>query len=134
MKNFYKFMTFCFIGGVSTLIDFSVLNLGIYFLGPSYLMVNISKILATEISMCWNFPMNRHFTFKAGEGKFHHQLAKYLSLYGVTSLFNFLIFSSLVFVLGTSFLPRTIAFVIATGSALLLNFVGSLFWTFKKRS
>lgn len=133
MKTLYKFIMFCFIGGVSTLIDYSVLNLGVYILGTSYLMVNISKVVGIGISMCWNFPMNRYFTFKAREGNLKKQIIKFLSVYGITSLVNLIVFSSLIFILGTSFWPRTIAFVIATAAALLLNFFGSLFWTFNKK-
>jgi len=132
MKTFYKFVIFCFVGGISTLIDFSVLNIGVYFLGESYFMVNLSKIFGIILSMTWSFPMNKHFTFKSKEENLFKQFLKYLSVYGITSLINFLIFSGIIFFIGTAFLPRTIAFIFATGMGLMLNFLGSLLWTFKK--
>ena len=131
MDKLKKFLIFCFVGGVATLIDYSVMNLSIAILGSSYLMTDISKILGIIFSMMWNFPVNRHLTFKAHHGKVRKQLPKWLIVYAITSLVNFLIFSLVIFFTGTELVPRTIAFILGTCAGLILNFVFSLIWTFK---
>jgi putative flippase GtrA len=134
MENkFLKFVVFCFVGGIATLIDFLVLNLSMYFLGNTQVMATVSKALGIIVSMLWNFPANRYLTFKANNGKIRHQLPRWLLVYIITSLVNIGVFSIIVYITGTGFYPRTFAFVCATGVSLILNFIFSLFWTFKKR-
>jgi putative flippase GtrA len=132
MDKIKKFIIFCFVGGIATLIDYLVMNLSIFILGNSYIITTISKIFGIIVSMMWNFPANRYLTFKAKDGKVRRQLPKWLLVYAITSLINFLIFSIIIFFIGTEFLPRTIAFIIGTAAGLILNFIISLFWTFKK--
>jgi putative flippase GtrA len=131
-SNFWKFVSFCFVGGIAFLIDFAVFNTSAYFLGNAPLMPQLSRVLGIAISMIWNFSMNRSMTFKAKEGKIKSQLAKWLIVYGVTSVINIIIFSIMIGIIGNSFWDRNIAFVLGTGITLVLNFIGSFFWTFKK--
>ena len=134
IKGLGKFVCFCFIGGVSTLIDLVVFNIFSYFLGNGFLMPQLARILGIGISMIWNFTMNRNITFKAKEGKIKSQLIKWLILYGITSLVNLVIFSIAINLIGNSFWERNIAFVLGTGISLILNFIGSMFWAFKHSS
>jgi len=131
-KTFLRFGIFCFVGGIATLIDWAFFNLFSLLLGKELIMLQISRILAIVLSMVWNFFANRKFTFKASQEKVLHQLPKWLIVYGLTSLVNFLVFTLLISILGGEFWPRNIAFVCGTGISLILNFIGSALWAFKK--
>ncbi len=133
IKRIPKFITFCFVGGIATFIDFVVFNTFAYFLGNSFLMPQISRVLGIVVSMIWNFTMNRNVTFCAKEGSIKSQLPKWLIVYGITALINLAIFSLVISQTGNSLLGRNIAFLCGTGASIILNFFGSLFWTFKKK-
>ena len=133
MDRLKKFIIFCFVGGIATLIDYTAMNLLILWLGKSYAITITSKILATIVAMAWNFPASKYLTFKSKEGKIKEELPKWLSVYVLTMFINFIIFSGIIFFIGTEFWPRTMAFVIATGASLILNFIISLVWTFKEK-
>ncbi len=129
-----KFIIFCFVGGIATLIDFIVFNLFAYILGDGLLIPQISRVLGIGISMVWNFTMNRNITFKAREGKIRFQLPKWLTVYGITALINLIIFTLIINQTGNSLIGRNIAFIFGTVVSIILNFLGSLFWTFKNRN
>jgi len=131
IKGFWKFICFCFVGGIATLIDFIIFNISAFFLGNGFLMPQLARILGIGISMIWNFTMNRNITFNAKDGKIKSQITKWLIVYGITSLVNIIIFSIVINIIGNSFWERNIAFVLGTGISLILNFIGSLLWAFK---
>jgi putative flippase GtrA len=133
IKGFWKFICFCIVGGVATLIDFIIFNISAYFLGNGFLMPQLSRILGIITSMIWNFTMNRNITFNAKEEKIKSQLAKWLIIYGITSMINIIVFSIVINIIGNSFWERNIAFVLGTGISLTLNFIGSLLWAFRSK-
>lgn len=134
IKKIPRFVIFCFVGGIATLIDFIVFNIFAYILGDGLFMPQISRALGIGISMIWNFSMNRNITFRAKDGKIINQLPKWLLVYGITSLINLGIFSIILSHTGNSLMGRNIAFVCGTGISIILNFLGSLLWTFKRKS
>jgi len=134
LKNFYKFICFCFVGGIATIIDLSVFNVSSLILGKTYLILQISRILGIGVSMIWNFTVNRNITFKSRDEKIKKQLPKWLILYFITSLVNFIIFSLVIMILGNSIIERNIAFFCGIAVSIPLNFIGSLLWAFKKKS
>ena len=121
IKRIPKFILFCFVGGIATLIDFVVFNIFAYFLGEGYLMPQISRVIGIGVSMIWNFTMNRNITFRAREGKIKHQLPKWLIVYGITALINLAIFSLILSQTGNSLIGRNIAFICGTGVNLIVT-------------
>ena len=134
IKKIPKFLIFCFVGGVATLIDFVIFNLFAYILGSGFLMPQISRILGILISMVWNFTMNRNITFRVREEKIKYKLPKWIIVYGITALINLAIFSLVISQIGNTLLGRNIAFVSGTAVSISLNFLGSKFWTFRRRN
>ncbi len=132
-KKFRKFIIFCFVGGIATLIDLGVFNLSAIILGKGVVLLQISRLLGIIVSMMWNFVINRNLTFDAKNEKVRKQLPKWITLYSATSLINFLVFSWAVSVIGASFWERNIAFVCGYVISVPLNFVGSMFWAFRKK-
>lgn len=132
-KNFYKFIIFGFVGGIAGLIDWGVFNLMAVILGKDFVMLQISRLLGIATSMIWNFSVNRNFTFKAKHEKIKVQLPKWLVLYAATSLINFVIFSGVISLIGTNFWERNIAFLCGWAISIPLNFIGSMFWIFRKK-
>lgn len=126
--NFNKFMIFCFIGLTSAVIDLTTFNIFFFFKFPFF----ICRILATAISIIYNFSMNRNITFGAGEHSIKRQAPRYLIVYGISALVSFII-SILVFnILGGGALNGNIASICGIIIGIPINFLGSLFWAFKK--
>ncbi len=132
IKNLWKFVLFCFVGGIATLIDLGIFNICTFLFGKTLLMLKTSRALGIGISMIWNFTMNRNITFRAKEEKVRRQLPKWFILYIITSLVNFLVFSLVITLMGRGFLERNIAFFCGIAISIPLNFIGSLLWVFKK--
>ena len=61
MKFISKFIIFCFIGGISALIDFGIFNL-FFWLNFDFI---VSRIIAILFAITYNFCMNRNITFSA---------------------------------------------------------------------
>lgn len=98
-----------------------------YLLLKNYFSYNFSKGLSFFIGTMVAYVLNKFWTFE--EKKYSNlQLLKFFLLYGLTLAVNVVINN---FVLGL-FYSVIFAFLCATGTSTVLNFVGQKFWVFKK--
>jgi len=123
-----KVSLFLLFGGLGVLIELIFLNIFLFF----DLIFILAKIFSLFIALSFNFMMNRVFTFSARNSKIFHQIPKYITIQSISFLVN--VGVSLLVV---SLLPKTIIYAnIASASGILaalpVNFLGSLFWTFRK--
>jgi putative flippase GtrA len=123
-----KFLKFCLVGGMATLIDFLFFNA---FFIMSGLFV-ISRIMGILISMIFNFSSNKYFTFKA-KGKLHSELIKYVIVYGIAMGANVFVSKVIYSLLGEDVLNANIAAAFGLIVSIPTAFFGSLLWAFKKR-
>ncbi len=123
-----KIFLFCFAGGIATLIDLSFFNL--FFIFSS--MFVLSRIAGILISMGFNFTFNRNITFKVKNRKVHHQIIKFLILYGISMSLNILVGKLILSLLNESLLSANIAAISGIVVSTITNFFGLMFWVFKK--
>jgi putative flippase GtrA len=128
LKTLLRFIIFCFVGGIATLIDFIIFNL-FYFIGIGFV---ISRFFGIVISMVWNFGMNRNVTFNARNGKYIKQLSKYLVVYAVSMGANVLVGVIILSLLGDGTINANIAAAAGLSLSIPLSFFGSWLWTFRK--
>jgi putative flippase GtrA len=128
MKGYQKFIVFCFVGGVSAVVDLAFFNLA-FFIGISFIFARIFGVL---ISMIFNFSMNRNVSFSARGRSMRGQIPKYLVVYAVSSTINVLAGFLAVSLLGPGVIQANIASVIGIVVAIPFSFLGLLLWAFKK--
>lgn len=131
MRIRYKFLVFCFVGGIAAIIDFLFFNLFFAWVGFGFV---ISRILGILISMIWNFTMNKYITFKSKKGNIKKQVGKYLTSYGITMALNVLVGWIVLKLIGESWINGNIAVAAGLAVSIPLNFIFSLFWTFKEKT
>lgn len=120
----FDFLRFLLVGGTSTLLDYFI-----------YLTLNnnhVHVVLAKAVSMCvactYSFFLNKMFTFR-DEKKVHAaQVAKYVMSQGINIAVNVTVNTVIYYVTGR----RLVAFVLATGIAMVVNFLLQKFIVFKK--
>ncbi|MBT3398351.1 GtrA family protein [archaeon] len=128
MKGYWKFVTFCIIGGVSALIDLAFFNLA-FFIGTGFVL---SRIFGVLISMIFNFTMNRNVSFSARGRSVRGQIPKYLIVYLISSTVNVVGGFVAVTLLGSGTIQANIASVIGIAAAIPFSYFGLLLWAFKK--
>jgi putative flippase GtrA len=128
VKNFLRFVFFCFVGGASFLIDWSLFNL-FYKFGADFL---IAITLSTALSMIFNFSVNRNITFSAKGKSVRKQIFRWLIIYLVAFLVRVGSGKLIILYFGENLLMVNIAFMIGVGFAIPISFLGSLLWAFKK--
>ena len=129
MKNIWKFVIFCFVGGSSALIDLIVFNIAYTFFGLFFIG---SRIVATMIAVVYNFTMNRNFTFGAKKQSIKKQTLRYSVVYSISIGTNWLVSFFVLGLLGESVLNANIASVAGIAVSIPIGFFGSLLWAFKK--
>ena len=123
-----KFLKFCIVGGIATLIDFLFFN--VFFIVSSYFL--ISRIMGILISMIFNFSLNKHFTFRA-RGNTSNQLIKHIVVYGIAMGANIFVSKTIYTLLGEGVLNANIAAAFGLIVSIPTAFFGSLLWAFRKR-
>jgi putative flippase GtrA len=110
-----------------------VVNLAVYtaFVHGAHSDYRLAAALAFVVALTTTFALNRHFTFRAGDGRLHHQAARYVLVSLVGFATNLLALQLLVDVAHVAKVPsQAIAIVIAAP----VNFAGQRFWTFARRT
>ena len=128
MKHFFKFIIFCFVGGIAFLIDWLFFNI-FYWVGIEFIF---SRIFAIAISMVFNFSVNRNITFKARSNKIRKQAIKWVLVYVIAILANIGVGKLFLITFGENLFTANIAVFIGAGVAIPISFFGSLLWVFKK--
>jgi len=88
----FQFIRYLIVGGISTLIDWSVFYTGTYILSIHY---QISLVIAFFLGCTANYTLNKIFTFKCKSKK----IAKQTSVYGAAAIISLLLSASIMFVL-----------------------------------
>jgi putative flippase GtrA len=128
MKNFYKFVCFCAVGGSGALIDLAIFNL---FFALSFPFL-ACRILAVLVSIIYNFILNRNITFAAQNGRLKKQLLKYAAVYGVAISINMIVSFMMKGLLAEGTIYANLASIIGIAASIPFSFLGSLLWAFKK--
>jgi putative flippase GtrA len=115
--------------GIVGLIGF-VVNIGVYALcvhgaGIDY---HVAAGVAWLVAVLNNFILNRHWTFNAGDGRAHHQAARFLIVSLLAFGFSQLLLTVFVEVAG---LPKVPAQALAVAASMPLNFLGNKLWSFR---
>jgi putative flippase GtrA len=123
--NWVQLIKFCMVGGSGYVVNLCVFALCVEVLGLHHL---IGATVAFVVAVTNNFWWNRHWTFKAGQGRAGFQAARFFIVSIAAFLFAAAVLELLVSVIGLPDLPsQAIAIVAATP----LNFIGNKMWSFR---
>lgn len=121
-----KGLKFCVTGGLNTIIDFAVTTLLNSLL---HLNINVAKTVGYLCGMTNSFVVNKKWTFKTDDKDTKKELVKFvivsLCMLGL-SLLLINVFKS------TLQIGDTFANILSTGIVMIVNFLVSNFWVFKK--
>jgi putative flippase GtrA len=144
MKNFYKFIIFCFVGLTSALIHLGIFNLSFRILNTFFKLNSlifgvsmnyiIAIVTAITCAVIYNFYMNRNITFSAKGNPIKKQMAKYSIVYIVSSSANLIVSIIVLNYLGENTFNANIATISGIIFSIPINFFGSLLWTFKQKN
>lgn len=129
MKNLKKFISFCIVGGLAALVELGFFNL-VYMVDASFVL---SKIIGIFFALCFNFFINRKYTFLASQGKIKKQVPKFLSVYAVAFIVNLSVSYLINSLLPAGDLYANIAAASGILAQIPVSFFGSLKWTFKNK-
>ncbi len=114
---------FIIVGGCCTLIDFAI-----YMLIMEHVGAVIGKAVSMGCSMLVNFFLNKFWSFSAGGTADKSELPKYICTQIVNISINVSVNAGILYVLNR----KVVAFVGATGMAMIVNYLLQKFWVFKK--
>lgn len=126
--NFWQIVRFAAVGAAGYVVNLAVYAVCVHGGRIDY---RVAAVLAFMVALSTTFALNRHFTFRAGDGRLHHQAARYLLVCLVGFATNLLALQLLVDV---ALLPKVAAQAIAVIIAAPVNFAGQRFWTFADRT
>jgi dolichol-phosphate mannosyltransferase len=126
--NWVQLVQFGVVGGVGFVVNIAVYALCVHVFAIDY---HVAAAVAWLIAVANNFILNRHWTFNAGDGRAHHQAARFL----IVSLLAFG-FSQLLLTLfvEVAALPKVPAQALAVAAAMPLNFLGNKLWSFRSEA
>jgi putative flippase GtrA len=123
--NWVQLVQFGVVGAIGFVVNILVYALFVHGVGIDY---HVAAAVAWLVAVLNNFMLNRHWTFNAGDGRAHHQAARFL----IVSLFAFG-FSQLLLTVFVELaaLPKVPAQALAVVAAMPLNFIGNKLWSFR---
>ncbi|MEG6565776.1 GtrA family protein [Thermoanaerobacterium saccharolyticum] len=121
--GFIQFIKFNLVGIVNTLVDFSVFTV-LTFFGMYYMA---AQVISYSCGVANSFIMNKYWTFGAKSTPHGYEVFKFIAVNGVSLAVSLSILYPLKPILGV-----ISAKVIATLFSMMINFVGSKLWVFKK--
>lgn len=130
-KEASTFLRFCVVGGVGFLVDAGVLAALTHALqvGPV-----LARCVSAPTAILVTFVLNRFWAFdSAKEAPLAEAFLAYCAVQGVGFGLNFLIYTALVSLPLGPFSKPLIALAIASGLALVFNFIGIRFFAFAPR-
>ena len=144
-KEIWKFIIFCFVGGTSALIHFSIFSLFYYIILDAFIKTNIltfgvsikdivSYMMGVIVSITYNFSMNRNITFSAKHISIKKQLPKYLIVYALSIGVGLIVNMIIINIVGETGLNSLIATLCGILASIPVSFIGSLLWTFKNKN
>jgi putative flippase GtrA len=123
--NWVQLIKFCAVGGSGYVVNLCVFALCVEVIGLHHL---VGATAAFVVAVMNNFWWNRHWTFRAGQGRAGFQAARFFIVSVAAFLFAASVLELLVSVAELPELPsQAIAIVAATP----LNFIGNKMWSFR---
>jgi putative flippase GtrA len=123
--NWVQLIKFCMVGGSGYVVNLCVFALCVEVIGLHHL---VGATAAFVVAVINNFWWNRHWTFRAGQGRAGFQAARFFIVSVAAFLFAASVLELLVSVAELPELPsQAIAIVAATP----LNFIGNKMWSFR---
>jgi putative flippase GtrA len=123
--NWLQLVKFSIVGATGYVVNLSVYTALVKAAGIHYIP---AAILAFCVAVTNNFLLNRHWTFRAGDGHAGFQAARFLTVSLIALAFNLVVLELLV---STAGLEKVAAQAIAILAATPLNFVGNKLWSFR---
>lgn len=118
-----EFVKFNLVGIVNTLVDFAVFTV-LTFFGMYYML---SQVISYSCGVVNSFIMNKYWTFGAKSTPHGYEVFKFIAVNGVSLAVSLSILYPLKPVVGV-----ISAKIIATLFSMMVNFLGSKLWVFKK--
>ena len=119
----YSFCRFLISGGITTACDY-VIYMAVSMVVP----VPIAKALSMGVACLLSYTINKSWSFKVNETS-NRQVGRFV----VSQVANITCNTSVNSLAYFTFNNKTLAFVIATGVAMMLNFTLQRFWVFRKK-
>jgi putative flippase GtrA len=126
--NWVQLVQFGVVGAIGFVVNIGVYALCVHSLGIDY---HVSAAVAWLVAVANNFVLNRHWTFNAGDGRAHHQAARFLIVSLTAFAFSQLLLTLFVEVASIAKVP---AQALAVGASMPLNFIGNKLWSFSARA
>ena len=120
--NIVELLKFCVGGGSAVVIDFIT-----YLLLSNIVQVSTAKAISYVVGATVGFVINKLWTFQCKKFKMS-EIMKYIVLYCCSAFANTFV-NKIVLRLSSSII---FAFLCATGTSTIINFLGQKFWVFKK--
>ncbi|WP_420792920.1 GtrA family protein [Lentisphaera marina] len=117
-----QFSKFIIVGAIGFLIDATILQIFLKFLGPYY-----ARLLSFFIAVLGTWSLNRLYVFKKKKNT-RNEACAYLSVQSTGFVINLAIYSFFIY---KELLPF-FALAIASASALIWNFLGAKYLVFKE--
>lgn len=120
-KSFFRF---CIVGGISTLLDLSVYLLLVDRIGAIF-----AKTISMSFSMVLSFGLNKVWSFSAKNSKDRTEILRYM----ISQLINLLTNVSINYIMLKISGIKLLAFVVATGLAMMVNYILQRFFVFRSK-
>jgi len=119
-------MRFVVIGALNSVTHYLVFLLLFRWLGSPLLLASAAGYLCGLVN---SYLMNRRWTFRVNHRQYAGEFARFLTVNAVSLVVNLL---TLKLAVDTARLIPEVAQVLAIGGALLVNFTGNKWWTFRR--
>jgi putative flippase GtrA len=123
--NWVQLVQFGIVGAIGFVVNIGVYALCVHAAAIDY---HVAAAVAWLVAVLNNFLLNRHWTFNAGDGRAHHQAARFLIVSLIAFGFSQLLLTLFVEVVS---LPKVPAQALAVSLAMPLNFLGNKLWSFR---
>ncbi len=125
-QSWLQLLRFGLVGASGYLVNLAVFTVAVHGASMGY---KLAATLAFLVAVSNNFLWNRHWTFRAGDGRARHQAARFLLVSGVAFLVGLGILTLLVELAGMREVPaQAIAIVAVTPLSFLVNKL----WSFSR--
>ena len=121
--NMMELLKFCVGGGSAVVVDFVV-----YLLLKNIVQVSTAKAISYVTGAAAGFVINKLWTFQCKKFKVS-EIIKYIALYICSAFANTLVNKFVLMLLPSV----TFAFLCATGTSTIINFIGQKFFVFRKQ-
>jgi putative flippase GtrA len=123
--NWLQLVRFGAVGASGYLVNLAVFALSLHLIGVDY---RVSAVIAYVVSVLNNFFWNRHWTFRAKQGRAMHQGLRFFAVSLVTFGFSYLV---LVMLVSGAGMHKDLAQAISVAVGMPLNFLGQKLWSFR---